>query len=79
MLPERLDAAAVIYRLDAALAGLGHPVRFHWRRALPQDATVVLPDGRVLAMVRQGAPPSVPVSPSGSGGWPRVHVPAPSW
>ncbi len=54
VLPERQDAAAVIYRLAAALAGLGHPVRFRWRRALPQDATVVLPDGRMLAMVRQG-------------------------
>ena len=52
---ERLDAAAVIYRLASALADLGHPVRFRWRRALPQDADVVLPDGRVLAMVRQGA------------------------
>ena len=52
---ERLDAAAVIYRLASAMADLGHPVRFHWRRARPQDADVVLPDGRVLAMVRQGA------------------------
>ena len=52
---ERLDAAAVIYRLASALAGLDHPVDFRWSRALPQDATVVLPDGRVLAMVRQGA------------------------
>ena len=53
ILLERLDAAAVIYRL--ALADLGHPVRFRWRRALPQDADVVLPEGRVLAIVRQGA------------------------
>ena len=52
---ERLDAAAVIYRLASALNDLGHPVRFRWRRALPQDADVLLPDGRVLAMVRQGA------------------------
>ncbi|MXW43276.1 MAG: hypothetical protein F4Z56_00835 [Candidatus Dadabacteria bacterium] len=52
---ERLDAAAVIYRLASALAGLGHPVDFRWRRALPQDADVCLPDWRVLAMVRQGA------------------------
>ncbi len=52
---ERLDAAAVIYRLASALNDLGHPVRFRWRRALPQDADVVLPDGRVVAMVRQGA------------------------
>jgi len=51
---ERLDAAAVIYRLASALAGLAHPVGFRWRRALPQDADVVLPDGKVLAVVRQG-------------------------
>ena len=55
VLLERLDAAAVIYRLASALNDLGHPVGFRWRRALPQDADVVLPDGRVLAMVRQGA------------------------
>ena len=52
---ERLDAAAVIYRLAAAVADLGHPISFHWRRALPQDADVTLLDGRVLALVRQGA------------------------
>jgi len=51
---ERLDAAAVIYRLASALVGLVHPVDFRWRRALPQDATVTLSDGRVLAIVRQG-------------------------
>jgi len=51
---ERLDAAAVIYRLAAALADLNHPVDFRWRRALPQDATVTLFDGQVLAIVRQG-------------------------
>ena len=55
VLLERLDAAAVIYRLASALAGLGHPVGFRWHRALPQDVTVTLPDDRVLAIVRQGA------------------------
>ena len=52
---ERLDAAGVIYRLAGVLADLAHPVRFRWHRALPQDASVVCPDGRVLAIVRQGA------------------------
>ena len=52
---ERLDAAAVIYRLASALAGQEHPLVFRWCRALPQDADVALPDGRVLAVVRQGA------------------------
>ncbi|MYC38727.1 MAG: hypothetical protein F4X66_17725 [Chloroflexi bacterium] len=51
---ERLDAAAVIYRLTSALADLDHPVDFRWSRALPQDATVTLSDGLVLAIVRQG-------------------------
>ncbi len=55
VLLERLDAAAVIYRLAASLTGLGHPARFRWHRALPQDATVTLPGDRVLAIVRQGA------------------------
>lgn len=55
VLLERLDAAAVIYRLTSTLAGLGHPDRFRWHRALPQDATVTLPGDRVLAIVRQGA------------------------
>ncbi len=55
VLLERLDAAAVIYRLAAGLAGLGHPVGFRWHRALPQDATVVMPGDRVLAILRQGA------------------------
>ncbi len=52
---ERLDAAAVIYRLASVLAGLDHPLDFRWRRALPQDADMSLPDGRVLAIIRQGA------------------------
>jgi len=52
---ERLDGAAIIYRLASALAGLGHPVDFRWHRALPQDADVVLPDGCVLTILRRGA------------------------
>ena len=52
---ERLDAAAIIYRLASALAGLAHPLSFQWNRAVPQDAAVVLPGNRVLAIVRQGA------------------------
>ena len=51
---ERLDGAAVIYRLASALADLDHPVGFRWHRALPQDAAAVLLDGRVLVVVRQG-------------------------
>ena len=55
VLLERLDAAAVIYRLASNLAGLGDPVRFRWHRALPRDATVVMPGDRVLAIVRLGS------------------------
>ena len=55
VLLERLDAAAVIYRLASAVADLGHPIRVRWHRALPQEATVTLPGGRVLAIVRLGA------------------------
>ena len=51
---ERLDAAAVIYRLAAAVSDLHHPVGFRWYRALPIDAALVLPDGRVIAVVRLG-------------------------
>ncbi len=52
---ERLDAAAVIYRLASTVADLRHPVGFRWHRALPQDASMILPGGVVLAVVRQGA------------------------
>ena len=51
---ERLDALAVIYRLAQALDQAAHPLRFRWFRALPLDAAVALPDGRVLGVVRQG-------------------------
>ncbi|MXY96475.1 MAG: hypothetical protein F4Z29_01710, partial [Gemmatimonadetes bacterium] len=51
---ERLDAAAVIYRLAAAVSDLHHPVGFRWYRAMPIDAALVLPDGRVVGVVRLG-------------------------
>lgn len=54
VLMERLDAVAVIYRLAFAISGIAYPVRFRWYRAMPMDAVVALPDGRTLAMVRQG-------------------------
>ncbi|MDE2932281.1 MAG: replication-relaxation family protein [Chloroflexota bacterium] len=54
ILLERLDAVAVIYRLASALAGVAFPLRFRWYRAMPMDAAVALPDGRTLAIVRQG-------------------------
>ena len=51
---ERLDAVAAVYRLASALSDLAHPLRFRWYRAMPMDAAIALPDGRVLAVVRQG-------------------------
>ncbi len=54
ILLERLDAVAVIYRLASALAGVAFPLRFRWYRAMPMDAAVALPDGRTVAIVRQG-------------------------
>ena len=51
---ERLDGLAVIYRLVSAMAGVAHPLRFRWLRAMPMDAAVGLPGNRVLAVVRQG-------------------------
>ena len=54
LLLERLDAVAVVYRLAAAIADLHYPIRFRWYRAMPMDAAIALPDGRTLAVVRQG-------------------------
>ncbi|MCY4393412.1 MAG: hypothetical protein OXE43_15420 [Chloroflexi bacterium] len=55
LLLERLDAVAVIYRLAAALCGLGRPLRIRWYRASPLDAALFLPDGTIVGVVRQGA------------------------
>ncbi len=54
ILLERLDAAAAIYRLAAGIANLHYPILFRWYRAMPMDAALTLPDGRTLAIVRQG-------------------------
>ena len=55
ILLERLDVVAVIYRLSATLSGAVYPIRFRWYRAGPLDAGIVLPGGRIIGMVRQGA------------------------
>ena len=54
VLAERLDAVGVIYRLASAISGAEHPICFRWFRAMPLDAAIALPDGRVIAVVRQG-------------------------
>ncbi len=51
---ERLDAVAVIYRLASAINQVFHPLVFRWYRAMPLHAAIALPDGRTLAVVRQG-------------------------
>ena len=54
VLLERLDAAAVIYRLASAIANAAHPICFRWYRAMPVDAVVTLPGGGTVGIVRQG-------------------------
>ena len=54
VLMERLDAVAVVYRLASAISNAAFPIRFRWYRAMPMDAAITLPDGRVIAVVRQG-------------------------
>ena len=51
---QRIDAAAVLYRLTTAIGGSQHPLRFRWFRAQPMDAMIELPDGRNLGLVRIG-------------------------
>ena len=55
ILLERLDAVGVIYRVASSVAAVGSPLRFRWYRRAPLDAAMVLPDGRTVGVVRQGA------------------------
>ena len=54
VLMERLDSLAVVYRLASAVSNTAYPIRFRWYRAMPMDAAITLPDGRTVAIVRQG-------------------------
>ena len=54
LLLERLDAVGVIYRLAAVVSNTEFPIAFRWYRAAPMDAGIVLPEGRTVAVVRQG-------------------------
>ena len=54
VLMERLDSLAVVYRLASAVSNAAFPIRFRWYRAMPMDAAITLPDGRTVAVVRQG-------------------------
>jgi len=56
ILLQRLDAVAVIYRLAAAVAAECCSLEgFRWFRATALDAVLVLPGGRTVGVVRQGA------------------------
>ena len=54
LLLERLDAVASTYRLASAISNVSYGIRLRWYRAAPMDAAIELPDGRVVAVVRQG-------------------------
>ena len=51
---ERLDAAAVIYRLAATVVDVAPPIGFRWFRSMPLDAGISLPGGRCIGILRQG-------------------------
>ena len=54
LLLERLDAAAVIYRLAEQAAQFAFPLGLRWQRAAAMDAVLELPEDRRAAVVRQG-------------------------
>ena len=55
LLLERLDAAAVVYRLASGVAAAEGDFRFRWYRGAALDAALTLPGGRTLGVIRQGA------------------------
>ena len=52
LLLARLDAVAVIYRLASSA---GRPYQFRWYRSAALDAAMMLPGGKTLGVIRQGA------------------------
>ena len=54
ILLDRLDAVGVVYRIASSVASSSGPLRFRWYRAMPMDAAMALPDGRSIAIVREG-------------------------
>lgn len=56
LLLQRMDAVAVIYRLASAVATAEEKgFRFRWFRGAALDATLSLPGGRTLGVIRQGS------------------------
>ncbi len=54
ILLERIDVVAVIYSLASTISAVASPIRLTWYRAMPMDAAIRLPDGRTIAVIRQG-------------------------
>ena len=79
VLMERLDAAAVVYRLASALSNVVFPIRFSWYRAMPMDAAMTLPrTAGPSPSSGRGSPPTGRPSPSACGGYAKNSGPAPS-
>ena len=55
ILLERLDAIASVYRLASTIAGAARPICLRLYRAAPLDAALMLPGGKTVGVVRQGA------------------------
>jgi len=55
ILLDRLDAVGVVYRVASSLAAVSGLTGFRWYRAMPLDASVTLPDGRSIGIIRQGS------------------------
>ena len=51
---QRLDTAAILYRLTTKISEIEYPLQFHWFRAQPMDALIELPGERSIAPVRIG-------------------------
>ena len=51
---QRLDTAAILYRLTTTISEIAYPLQFQWFRAQPMDAMIELPDGRSVVIVRIG-------------------------
>ncbi len=54
LLLQRLDTAALLYRIAVEISESEYPLRFRWYRAQPVDAAVELPDSRWVALTRVG-------------------------
>ena len=54
MILQRLDTAAILYRLTTKISEIEYALQFHWFRAQPMDAMIELPGERTIAPVRIG-------------------------